>query len=81
MDQRGHLTENYGLDSSVPSALGHLSNIPHPGCRDNAGELRMQLFSVAPASGEKVGVWGLSERIFPHPDPLPEGEGTLIQQH
>ena len=41
-----------------------------------AGELRMQLFSLAPASGERVGVRGLSERIFPHPDPLPEGEGT-----
>jgi len=49
--------------------------------RVNAGELRMQLFSLAPASEERVGVRGLSERIFPHPDPLPEGEGTLIHQH
>jgi len=42
----------------------------------NAGELRLQLFSLAPASGERVGVRGLSERIFPHANPLPEGEGT-----
>ena len=24
---------------------------------------------------------GLSEPIFPHPNPLPEGEETLFQQH
>jgi hypothetical protein len=36
---------------------------------------------VAPASGERAGLRGHSERIFPHPNPLPEGEGTLIQQH
>jgi len=49
--------------------------------RVNAGELRMQRFSLALASGERVGVRGLSGRIFPHPDPLPEGDGTLIHQH
>jgi len=41
----------------------------------------MQLFSLAPASGARVGVRGLSEWIFPHPDPLPAGEGTPIHQH
>ena len=39
------------------------------------------MYPLSPASGERVGVRGLSEPTFPHPNPLPEGEGTLSQQH
>jgi len=65
--------------TALTLAVGEGENPVAPGV--NAGELRTQLFSLSPASGERVGVRGLSDRIFLHPDPLPEGEGTLIHQH
>jgi PAS domain S-box-containing protein len=46
----------------------------------NAVDLSWNERSLSPASGERVGVRGLPEPIFPHPNPLPEGEGTLSQQ-
>jgi len=57
----------------VERGKAHRSLSTHGG---NAAELRMQLFALAPASGEMVGVRGLSERIVPYPNPLPEGEGN-----
>ena len=43
--------------------------------------LREKTSSLLKSTALRVGVRGLPEPIFPHPNPLPEGEGTLSQQH